>query len=120
MNIGRLDRQVTIQRRTETQDEFGQRTLNWTDVAKVWADIRTMSGRDQEQALAISSELTHTVAVRYRADLALPNNANTIRLFYRTPFGDRILNVSAVRDLDEDRRWLVFSCVEVTTDGVLD
>lgn len=120
MRIGRLDRQVMVQRRTETLDEFGQRTLNWTDVAKVWADIRTMSGRDQEQALAVESELTHTVAVRYRADLALPSNANTVRLLYPTPSGERILNVTALRDLDEDRRWIIFSCVETSTEGVLD
>jgi SPP1 family predicted phage head-tail adaptor len=120
VRIGQLDRQVTIQMRSEVLDEFGQRSLVWTDAATVWANIRTVSGRDQEQALAVETALTHTVAIRYRIDFALPSKANLMRLRYRTPAGERILNVEALRDLDEDHDWLILSCVETSPEGVPD
>jgi len=120
VRIGQLDRRVTVQRRTEVLDAFGQPTDQWTDIATVWANIRTVSGRDQEQALAQETALTHTVAIRYRVDLSMPAEANRIRLLYPTPGGDRILNVNASRDLDEDRHWIIFSCTETSPEGVVD
>jgi len=120
VRIGSLDRQVTVQLRSEVLDQFGQRTLTWNTVATVWANIRTVSGREQEQGLAVESELSHTVAVRYRADFAAPSNAGRARLVYPHPAGERILNVVAIRDLDEDRHWIIFSCTETSTEGVVD
>jgi len=41
MNIGAMNREVVIQRRTETQDPiYGTAIVTWADLATVWAEVQ--------------------------------------------------------------------------------
>lgn len=117
MEIGRLNKRITVQRRSATKDDYGQEQNSWSAVATVWANIKPIGGREKLRAMAIESELSHTIAVRYNAALMPPTQADAMRIFYSTPTGDRIFNITAARDVDEARRHIIFDCVEGSLDG---
>ncbi len=66
MNIGDLDRRVTVQQHATTQDAYGQPTSDWTDVATVWAAIWDMSGREYIAAAATQAAVQTKIIMRYR------------------------------------------------------
>ena len=113
MEIGRLDKRVTIERSAKSLDAYGQEVGKWSPIATVWASIHPIGGREKLRAFAIESTLTHTVAVRYRPDLTPPTEADAWRIAY----GTRIFNIAAARDLEEAHRWIVFDCTEGSLDG---
>jgi SPP1 family predicted phage head-tail adaptor len=113
VDIGRLDKRITLQKRTTTLDDFGQQAHVWSEVATVWASIHPIGGRERLRAFAVESTLTHTVAVRYRRDFMPPTEVDAWRIAY----GDRIFNITAARDVEEAHRWIVFDCTEGSLDG---
>jgi len=117
MDAGRLDKRITFQRRSAVKDDYGQQLDAWSEVATVWANVKPIGGREKLRAMAIESELTHTVAVRYTASLLPPIAAAAMRISYQTPTGTRLLNITAARDLDEERRFIIFDCTEGSLDG---
>lgn len=121
MDIGRLDKRITIQRRSATKDDYGQQLDAWSEVATVWANVKPKvkpsGGREELRAMAIEPELTYTVVVRYTASLLPPIAAAAMRISYQTPTGTRLLNITAARDLDEERRFIIFDCTEGSLDG---
>lgn len=117
MRIGQLDKRITIQRRSQTLDAYGQQVDSWSTVADCWADVRPVGGREKLSAMAMQADLTHTVAVRYNVALLPPKEAAANRIVYATPAGSRVLNITSARDVDEGRRWIVFDCVEGAQDG---
>jgi len=112
MDIGKLDKRITIQSRSATLDDYGQELNSWSDVATVWANVKPISGREKLRSMAIESDLTHTVAIRYNVNFMPPIVADARRISYTTPAGTRIFNITAARDVDEDRRYIIFDCTE--------
>lgn len=108
MDIGRLDKRITIQRRSATKDSYGQEVNQWVDIATVWANIKPIGGRERLRSMVVESSLTHTVMVRYRESLMPPTLADAWRIQY----GTRIFNITAAMDMEEDHRWVVFDCTE--------
>lgn len=113
--IGRLDKRVTIQRRTATQDSYGQELDSWTTIAQVWAQVKPLGGKERMRnaAMVVESILTHTVTVRYSDTLMPPLEADAWRILY----GSRIFNISTSRDVEEDRRFIEFDCTEGSVNG---
>jgi SPP1 family predicted phage head-tail adaptor len=113
MQGGRLRKQVTIQHATVVQDEFGQPIETWANVTTnptVWASImskasgeRFITGGEQLQA-----EISHTVRMRYRADLSVQ-----MRLVWVDIGGTRHLMIENIVDPDGRLRELVLMCREV-------
>jgi SPP1 family predicted phage head-tail adaptor len=112
MDIGKLDKRITIQSRSTTLDDYGQELNLWLDVATVWANVKPIGGREKLRSMAIESDLTHTVAIRYNVRFMPPTVADARRISYTTPAGTRIFNITAARDVDEDRRYIIFDCTE--------
>lgn len=46
MNIGKMDRQIVLQRKTTVKDSIGYPVETWATLATVWADVRPVSGRE--------------------------------------------------------------------------
>lgn len=113
--VGRLDKRISIQRRSATKDSYGQELDAWTTIAAVWAQVKPLSGKERLRtaAMVVESILTHTVTVRYSASLMPPAEADAWRIVY----GTRILNITAARDVDEDRRFIEFDCTEGSING---
>jgi SPP1 family predicted phage head-tail adaptor len=112
MKIGLFDKRITLQSRSSTLDDYGQELNTWLDVATIWANIKTIGGREKLRAMSIESSLSHTVAVRYNVNFLPPTKVDAWRISYTTPAGVRIFNITAARDVDEDRRFIIFDCTE--------
>lgn len=67
MQAGRLNRRGILQKPLADEDEAGQPTPGWTDVASVWADIRMKSGLEAIKAGAPVSTVQASIRIRYRA-----------------------------------------------------
>jgi SPP1 family predicted phage head-tail adaptor len=113
--IGRLDKRVTIQRRSATKDSYGQELDSWTTLAQVWAQVKPLGGKERMRtaAMVVESILTHIVTVRYSDSLMPPLEADAWRIVY----GSRYLNINSSRDVDEDRRFIEFDCTEGSING---
>ncbi len=75
IDAGALDKRVTIQSVTETDDASGGAglTSEWTDVGTWNVAIDTNGGREFREARQQMPELTHEIKGRYRADVSSKN-----------------------------------------------
>lgn len=62
---GRLDARVTIQRRVQSQDDFGEVLNGWEDVATVWAQVTALRGEELFAAQQVQSKVDHRIRVRH-------------------------------------------------------
>lgn len=116
MNIdpGRLNRLITIEKRSQAPGAFGQEQDQWTPVVPpVWANIKPLGGSERIAAAAMQGSLSHTILVRYHALLMPPVLAAQRRIVY----GARTFDILAARDVDEARSWIIFDCREGGADG---
>lgn len=117
MQIGKLDKRITLQNRSSTLDDYGQPINTWSDVATVWANIKPLTGREKAQTMMVDSILTHRITIRYRVDFMPPTTVDAWRISYETPSGTRIFNITAAQDVDEARKHIVLECQEGSQTG---
>ena len=104
--IGQLRHRDAIEAANAASDSYGGQINPWaapTIVARVWARIEPLRGREQLRGMQLESRVTHRITIRHRADLGA---ANRIR------FGTRVFNIRAVIDVEERGRWLELLCEE--------
>jgi len=65
MNSGRLRERITVQKRVQSQDEFGQPIDTWQDYIGLYADVVSLTGREFFQAKAVGSDITTRIMTRY-------------------------------------------------------
>lgn len=107
--IGKFRHRIVIQEPTITRGDRGAEVLAWSDIANVYADIRTVGG--QEQVLANQLETAtslHTITIRYRTDI-------TPKM--RVKWGARVFGVEAIVESDNRMRTLNLSCRELVGDA---
>lgn len=71
MQIGQLDRAITIQQRTVTQDAAGQEIETWSLLAVVWARIRPQKGGERFSAQQVVGKAVMTFRIRHRTDVTV-------------------------------------------------
>lgn len=103
MSAGALRRRVTIELPVETPDGAGGRTVVWSPLAAVWAEIHPQKAHERVNAHQIEARTTHIIRVRYRSDV-LPT--------MRVVFGTRVFAIHGVLDDGERRRYLNLFCEE--------
>lgn len=69
MRAGTLNSRVTIKHLVSGQGPDGQPTDVWVDVAKVWANIRTMNGVESIKADREVSVVQYSIRIRRRTDV---------------------------------------------------
>lgn len=69
IDAGQLDSRATFQTLTTTLDGFGQPTNVWTDTFTVWANVSDIRGSELIKSMALASEATTRITIRYRADI---------------------------------------------------
>ncbi len=82
-----LDRRITIERRTVTKDAtYGSAVTTWTEVARVWAEVRDAlpSRAESVQTDAAQSVRQARIRIRYREGLDAS---------MRVRYGQRILQI---------------------------
>jgi SPP1 family predicted phage head-tail adaptor len=78
LQSGRLNRLVTIQRKSGTKDGLGQSASTWIDFALVWANIRYLNGKEYMAGQVEVSKAIASVRIRYREDITA-----AMRVLYR-------------------------------------
>lgn len=109
MNIGRLDRRITIQAAAAGQDAFGAPSTTWTVVATVWAELKDLTGREFLAAAAVQNVVQTKITIRY------PGNAVTVLPGMRVVHGADIYNIEAV--LGQDKVMRVLMCSKGVNNG---
>lgn len=69
MHAGNLNRQIIVQKRTDTRQPGGGRVPTWADFVKVWADILTPTGKQQGLSNQQLNIVTTSFRVRFRSDI---------------------------------------------------
>ena len=70
MRSGRLDRRLTLQRRTLTENDYGEPVETWTTLATVWAEKIPVRGSERYVAMQTVAEVDTRFKIRYRTDVS--------------------------------------------------
>ena len=104
--IGSKRHRVTLERLADAENAFGEAAQVWAAVGlEVWAEVKTLAGRELETALQVRAGTSCRVEVR-AGELDRPTAADRIN------FGGRILQILAATDPEERGRDLVLDCAE--------
>lgn len=95
--IGKLRHRLTLQAADEIEDGAGGVIRTWEPLGDVWAAIEPLSRDDRIIAGRRIGLLTHRIVLRHRTDITLS---------HRFVLGARSFAIRAVRDPEEDRRFI--------------
>ena len=105
MDAGKLDRRITLQTRSESDDGFSTAPGAWSTLATVWAQFIPLSASERAQA----GETASFQKARYRfrrdsswSDVSALNGISDAR-------SGQTFNILGVTE--PDRGWLVAECV---------
>lgn len=105
VNIGRMNRRITIQYQAGLdEDEEANTEPRWEEFATVWAAISPLRGREYFAAAAVNAETTVRFRIRYRSGVS-----PAMRVLYN----GKKYDIKSVIDVDEGRRQMELMCVEV-------
>lgn len=97
LRAGQLNRVISVQQRTTTQDTFGGLPQSWSEIKQVYALVEALSGYEKMAGEAVASGVTHRVTVRYDPIFDDPKIVATYRVVYK----GRIFDVQASMNIDE-------------------
>ncbi len=98
-NIGRARKRVTIQRIAITKNSVGEAVKTPHNVARVWAGITPLMGRELVTAQQYHAETTHLIEIRFRTGIT-PN--------LQIVLGARLFTILAALNVEE--RDVVINC----------
>lgn len=109
MRAGRLRHRVSIQRRTDVPNDFGEAVPTWSDVVTRYpAQVRDDSQREYVAQFQVQSEKTIHVTVRDpRREVTTKD-----RVVWHAPAGDRVLDIRSVLLGQNNGRDMVLICSE--------
>ncbi|HFR4183360.1 TPA: phage head closure protein [Bacillus cereus] len=110
MSALKKNKRIILQKKStdyET-DEEGNPLEPWQDIVKVWAAVNPLRGREFWQAASVNAENTIRVEIRYRKGIT-----NNMRILY----GERILEITNVIDVEEKHKEMHLMCKEVLDNG---
>lgn len=110
---GRLNRRVTIQRKSTTLDTWGQPQASWSDVATVYAHVKTITGSGfvNNEMPAGGTEISRTTAsirIRRRRDVTHG---------MRVLLGESIYDIRAVLPDEEGDEFVDLACAIGANEG---
>lgn len=94
MQAGKLDRRITIQRKTTVQNDLGEEAETWLDMATVSASKRDVSDSERVAAAEVSATITTRFQVRWSKNVQDVNPGG-----HRLLFGDRVYDIAAVKEI---------------------
>lgn len=69
MDIGKLNKRITIQQQSSGYDAAGQPVDEWATFANVWANIKYNSGSETIKSDAMASSVNASIRIRYKAGI---------------------------------------------------
>lgn len=101
--LGVLRHRMSLEAPSRMAGEGGGATVSWKQIAKVWAQVVPIYGREVFQADVIAALAMHEVRLRYRADVTPEMRFTMV---------GRVFDIRAVRDIEGRHRWLSCLCEE--------
>ena len=101
MKAGQLDQRVTIERQSQETDPYGQPIAEWLAIVNTWGAVEPLAGREYIAAMAVQSDVTTRVRLRYR-----PGITSADRVVHE----GRLYNIVSVIDVRSDHRELQLMC----------
>jgi SPP1 family predicted phage head-tail adaptor len=108
MRAGQLRHPVKLQALVPGQDETGQPTQVWSDVASIWADVRFVNGLETVKSNAPVSVARCSIRIRYRAGVTAG---------MRIAEGTTYYDIRAILPDDTGRRFLDLACEQGANNG---
>ena len=103
----RRSHRVSIQHNTPTVSSRGDRVDAWVEIAKVWANVAPLNGREFYLAQQVNSEITTRITIGYRSGITAKQ--------HRVVYGSQTYDIVSPPINPEMRnRDLVLMCKEVT------
>ncbi|ARD57400.1 phage head closure protein [Bacillus safensis] len=110
-----FDKRIELSKFTENVDEEGFPKKEWKSVLSVWAAVKTLQGREYNQAAAIQAERTARFVVRYskKAKDLLYNRGTDRGTDLRIHFDGRIFDIQSVVNDNEQNATFTIVTKEV-------
>lgn len=109
MDIGRLNRRVEILQFFKSRDEYGGEIGEWKVVAKAWAAIVPISGKEQMFAQQVTAEKVVKITMRYCPFLTV---------LHRIRYGTKLYEIIGELDDETEHTATVINAKELVSDGL--
>ena len=103
VSVGRLRYLADLQKATITSDGGGGNAETFSTIAKIFIDIRPVSGDEKDRQGKVQGQTTHKIHTRYRKDMQID---------YRISYQDRLFQIQNILNIDERNRWYELSVIE--------
>jgi SPP1 family predicted phage head-tail adaptor len=103
--IGQMRHRVILQSQVQTQDDIGQPSTAWSNVATVWADLRHQNGLEAIKSGMDVSVVKASARIRHRA----------VNAGQRLVYGAAVYSIVAVLP-DARRAYVDLVCESVNVD----
>lgn len=111
VDAGKMDKRVTFQKLTDSEDSMGQNKKDWTDYKKVWADFYPIrAGEYQEADKKKREEVVYMCKIRY---------LKGVDASMRIVFKGRIFLIDKVINVNEDNYRMEIECTEYVEKEVM-
>lgn len=111
MQAGDLRDRIAIQRRTETKNAGGGLDIGWDEIAAVWANVRSINGKEAVIGGVLQGISYFEIVIRYRTDLEVSDQILWLSN------GDRELNILSAEDRDGTRHWTIIQASTQSPQG---
>ena len=104
IDIGKLNKRITFQKCTVSEDEMGQDKTSWQDFKTVWATVKPYKSSESNFMKKLKPEVSHRIYVRFRNDITADMRIN---------YHGRIFSIEGPPlDVDEKHEILEIQCEE--------
>jgi SPP1 family predicted phage head-tail adaptor len=112
MTTPNLNRRISIQSQTTTQDAFGQEQQTWTTVYSCWAEIDVQQSQLIYNTAEFVSKVTHRIAIRWTSSQTFAPN---MRIQFVESYTNvtHTYNIEAILNPKQANFWLTFLCYEL-------
>ncbi len=104
MNIGGLDRRVTIQRQDHAVNGYGERVKTWVDYATVWANI--------ERKPAATERISGEQVVSFNTVIFIIRNASNVQAVsssHRIQYDNNTYEILGVHEIGRADRFRIIT-----------
>lgn len=109
MNFSKMRHRITFLKPTGTSTNSMNETVPvYTELRTVWAYVAPKTGREYDEAQKLRAETTYNVHTRYFTDITAE---------MQIKFGNRILKIESVLNVDEHNEELLIVASEVDNFG---
>jgi len=92
MQIGELDRRITLESVVKTTNDYGEEVLSWNTYLTVWAAVEWNGGMENEE----SDKITATSKVVF----TVRNIGNAVDETYRILYKTKYYYIQAINEID--------------------